>query len=146
MLIRKGSSEDIDRVIDLWIEASSASHDFVPPGYIRKEARGAFRHDLRFNKAEVYLHETDSSLDGFACLIGTAVRAIGVRPDRQGQGIGAALMKHVQSLRSELYLCVYTRNVSACRFYERRGFAVIDRYTCSETGCEEVQMHWKQVS
>lgn len=61
-------------------------------------------------------------------------RALGISnfyitPTRQGQGIGAALLRAVESAAyaqgfAALWLCVWQENSSACAFYQRQGFTV----------------------
>lgn len=64
----------------------------------------------------------------------SADRAVGISnfyiaPTRQGQGIGAALLRAVESAAhaqgfDALWLCVWRENGSACAFYQRQGFTV----------------------
>ena len=50
-----------------------------------------------------------------------------VDPDKQGQGIGTALMKRVLlDLNRPVQLDVFTHNLKAKRLYQKFGFQVID--------------------
>lgn len=54
------------------------------------------------------------------------IRLIGVRPDRQGQGLGRELMAHAERVLLEqaddVFLLVSDFNTSAQRFYQRLGY------------------------
>lgn len=67
-----------------------------------------------------------------------------VHPERQGQGIGTALIGTAQAAFPELHLWVFQRNLAARRFYEARGF-VVERET-DGSGNEEKEpdmvMRW----
>lgn len=53
-----------------------------------------------------------------------------VDPDKQGQGIGTALMKRVLlDLNRPVQLDVFTHNLKAKRLYQKFGFQVIDSVT-----------------
>lgn len=56
----------------------------------------------------------------------TSVHTIGVHPEHQGQGIGAALLQallaRADELHAPVFLEVRTDNDSAIRLYERHGF------------------------
>lgn len=53
-----------------------------------------------------------------------------VDPDKQGQGIGTALMKRVLlDLNRPVQLDVFTHSLKAKRLYQKFGFQVIDSVT-----------------
>ena len=49
-----------------------------------------------------------------------------VRPERQAQGIGTALLAQAMAAHSPLRLWAFQRNAQALRFYAARGFRVIE--------------------
>ena len=134
---------DIDEVGRIWLDASIQAHDFVPEEFWRSDLKTMTTDILPDPRTEGYVYETDS-IEGFATLGGTFVGCLFVRPDRQGLGIGAALLKHVKQLYSELDLTVYQQNVRATRFYQREGFRITGESTCPHTGCAEYKMEWRR--
>ena len=46
-------------------------------------------------------------------------------PDAQRQGLGTSLLKIAQGAFDHLRLWTFQRNANARRFYERRGFALV---------------------
>jgi GNAT superfamily N-acetyltransferase len=49
-----------------------------------------------------------------------------VQPEAQGVGIGTALLQLAQARHARLQLWTFQRNTRARRFYEARGFALVD--------------------
>ena len=77
-----------------------------------------------FRESEVIVHDSGEVL-GFAATFDGQLRALFVRSDAQGRGIGGALLDAVLAGRAEgLALYVAKSNPGARRFYERKGFAV----------------------
>ena len=54
------------------------------------------------------------------------VEQLYVLPDRQGRGIGKALMATAMQTSTELQLWTFQRNLAARAFYERLGFVAIE--------------------
>ena len=74
---------------------------------------------------------------------GSHLGCLFVRPERQGQGIGAALLDHVKQKYSELDLTVYRQNERATRFYEREGFREVARTDGdNEEGLPDILFRW----
>jgi GNAT superfamily N-acetyltransferase len=48
-----------------------------------------------------------------------------VLPEAQGRGLGTALLQVAQNTFDRLQLWTFQRNVPARRFYEARGFALV---------------------
>lgn len=97
-----------------------------------ERARATFAGALRA-PARGLVAEEDGRIKGFIVysVAGTFdhsgyVRAVGVAPDAQGQGIGLRLMDSAEGeiLRAgpNVFLLVSAWNVDARRFYERRGY------------------------
>jgi GNAT superfamily N-acetyltransferase len=75
---------------------------------------------------EVWTAKNGDDLLGFAALKPKPgqLDQLFVSPEAQGRGIGTALLDYVKTLSPKgLLLWCATQNASACRFYERHGFA-----------------------
>ena len=134
---------EIGTCADIWLQASLAAHDFVPPDFWRKHL-GAMKEQY-LPASEVYLSKEEGTILGFAALYQGALEALFVRPAYWGKGVGSRLLRHVQNLHAELTLTVYSKNSRAVSFYLHHGFTVSKEQTCQHTGEPEVVMRWQGV-
>jgi ribosomal protein S18 acetylase RimI-like enzyme len=85
-------------------------------------------------------------IEGVAVLVGAVLDLIWVRPESRSQGIGAALLRAVESRVVEsnlLTLEVWDVNQRAVAFYERSGFSVIATTEDRETDLDKLLMRKK---
>ena len=120
-MIRALRPEDLDQVMQIWLDANLEAHCFLPESYwcdhMEEGAGGAAR------RPGVRL----SGLGGAPGLCGTDRRLSGgaLRPAcRPVQGIGRALLERAKEGQESLTLHVYRENSPAVRFYQREGFAI----------------------
>ena len=140
--IREITSSDIERISDIWLEASLIAHHFVPAEFWRKDYQ-VMKGEL-LPRATGYVHVAEGEVDGFITVAGGFIDCLFVDPRRQRKGIGSALLGHVQALHDSLELAVYEQNPEACRFYERHGFKPGGVSKCQYTGAPEVRMTWSR--
>lgn len=76
-----------------------------------------------FKESVVLVLEEDEIL-GFAALYENQLRAMFVRRDARGKGVGQALLEAARSVNKELVLNVAKSNAGAQRSYARNGFVV----------------------
>lgn len=81
-----------------------------------------------FKESSVLIFEEKEVL-GFAALHGEQLRAMFVRRDARGTGVGQALLDAARSRNRELVLNVAKSNIGARRFYARNGFVVTGEST-----------------
>ena len=75
-----------------------------------------------FRESEVLVFD-DREVQGFAAFYGSQLRALFVRRDARGNGVGQALLNAVLATgRKEILLNVARSNAAARRFYGRNGF------------------------
>lgn len=138
LMIRQYNDSDIEPLLDIWLSASIAAHDFVDPSFWRSQL-GNMR-DLYIPMAEVYVYEMNSEVVGFSALHEDRLAALFVPPALQGKGIGKQLLMHAKRQRAQLSLSVYKDNDSALQFYLSQGFTVISEQQDEHTGCLECTM------
>ncbi|MBN9887554.1 GNAT family N-acetyltransferase [Salipiger abyssi] len=82
---------------------------------------------------------------GFLARDGAYVHALFVAPEAQGAGIGRALIEHAKARSPRLDLWTFAANEGAQRFYERAGFAVIERGDGSrnDEGLPDIRYQWQ---
>ena len=141
-MIREITPRDIDRVGEVWLEASIQAHDFVPADFWRSAHKTMA--DELLPHADGYVHLTGERIDAFTVVAGDFVHCLFVEPRSQRRGIGALLLSHLKASHHTLRLHVYQQNPDAARFYTSNGFVVTGEGTCPHTGCAEFVMEWKQ--
>ena len=141
MMIRKLQDADIDRVADIWLDASLKAHSFISPQYWK----GNFETVKKMlPQAEVYVYENDREIWGFIGLNGEYIEGIFVSGEMQSRGIGKRLLDFVKTKKTELRLNVYQKNMRAIRFYQREGFKILREGMDEATGEKDYEMTWRQ--
>lgn len=138
--IRKMTAQDIERVGEIWLEASLLAHAFISADFWRSDLQTMTKELLP--QAEGYVHVSGERIDGFISLEGDFIHCLFVEPQRQHQGVGGALLAHVKREHTTLRLKVYQQNRDATAFYESQGFTISGESTCPYTGCAEFEMEW----
>lgn len=140
--IRPFAPGDAPRVMEIWLAASERAHDFIPMEYWRSTAPLVEKEILPRADTRVFVRE--GRVEGFLSLIeGDHIGALFVAPERQGRGIGGALLEDAKGGRELLTLAVYRENRNAVGFYRSRGFSVLEERTDEATGRGEYLMAWR---
>ena len=132
---------DLQAVVEIWLEANLEAHDFITPNYWidnKDEVKNALA------QAEVYVYEKDTTVAGFVGLDGTYIAGIFVSPQHRSSGIGKALLNYIKDLKTELQLAVYQKNERAIKFYKREGFAIIEESLDKVNEEKEYMMKWER--
>lgn len=119
-MIRALRPEDLDQVMQIWLDANLEAHCFLPESYWcdhMEEVRAALP------AAQVFVYQDWEGLQGFAGLTGDYLAGLFVRRAARSRGIGRALLERAKEGRESLTLHVYRENSPAVRFYQREGFA-----------------------
>ncbi len=138
--IRPASSDDFEKLVDIWFEASIRAHHFIPESYW--EENKAEMQNNYLPRSEVYLAEDEQQIYGFIALVENEIAAIFVAPDQQGKGIGKLLISHAKNLRPQLVLNVYQDNKNSIAFYKSEGFEVAQESFETETQSKVFVMSW----
>lgn len=86
----------------------------------------------------------DGIVRGMVTIHRDEVRQLYVEPCLQGQGVGAALLRHAAKGRHATHLWVLEKNVKGLRFYRRHGFLPTGEKE-HEPDTEEYLLHLKLV-
>lgn len=128
----------MDRVINIWLEASIKAHDFVASGFWESKAE-----DMRkvyIPSGETYVYEEEGMIKGFLSLSGDTLAAVFVPPAHQGRGVGKQLMAKAKEVRRNLTLTVYKENRRSIEFYQKCGFQIQKEQIDEHTGHPELLM------
>ncbi|HDV7161619.1 TPA: N-acetyltransferase [Yersinia enterocolitica] len=147
-MIRIYQPDDIDAVMQLWLTSTIAAHPFIAEQYWHESAPLVRNTYLPAARTWVYLYSKtigdENPIAGFISILeDQLVGALFVAQPFHGQGIGKALMEHVQQHYHALTLEVYQQNQRACHFYRKQGFNLIGKTYNAETKSTILTLHWQ---
>ncbi|MEX2633687.1 MAG: GNAT family N-acetyltransferase [Balneolales bacterium] len=131
-MIREFTSNDIDQVLSIWLDASIRAHDFVDRYFW--ESKLDDMRDVYIPGSETFVYDDEGTIKGFFSLYENTLAAIFVSPDCQSGGIGGKLLGKAKELREILTLEVYKKNEKSVRFYEMCGFRKVSEKIDPLTG------------
>lgn len=142
--IRKAAADDIQAMLQIWLDASIQAHDFIPAAFWQHQLISM--RDTYLPLAENYVIEDNNAVTGFASLLrpDAFLAALFVAPEQQGYGYGSALLDFLKQQGRELHLSVYAENAAAVSFYQKHGFKIISQGIDENTGHAEYAMTWLQ--
>ncbi len=140
-MVRKFETQDLDTVMQIWLQANLDAHAFIPASFW--EAHFEMVRDL-LPQAELYVHEDAGTrqIDGFIGLTENHIEGIFVVKSARSKGIGKALLDYAKSRKPRLDLSVYQKNERALAFYRREQFVVQSEGIDGDTNEAEIQMLW----
>lgn len=125
-------AKDLSALLTIWFEASRLAHAFI--GEQRLKEQRVLIEEKYLPNAETWVACLEGAPVGFVSLLDNFVGGLFVAPNRQGLGIGRALIDHALALKGELELEVYTENAQAFRFYNSQGFIELSRRAEDDEG------------
>lgn len=140
-MIRSFKQEDIDIVMEIWLNTNVTAHWFVPEKYWQDNA-AAVKEMLP--QSELYVYEEQARIQGFVGLMDDYIAGIFVSEKSQSKGIGKQLLEYIKGKKSQLTLSVYEKNKGAVKFYQREGFCIQSENVDENTGEQEYFMIWKK--
>jgi putative acetyltransferase len=142
-MVRKFETQDLDAVMQIWLQANLDAHAFIPASFW--EAHFEMVRDL-LPQAELYVHEDAGTrqIDGFIGLTENHIEGIFVVKSARSKGIGKALLDYAKSRKPRLDLSVYQKNERALAFYQREQFTVQSEGIDEDTNEAELQMLWSR--
>jgi ribosomal protein S18 acetylase RimI-like enzyme len=131
----------LGRLVVLWREAFEFGVGVTDPHPL-SEQRDYFLAQV-LPQYRVTLAVLESKLAGFIAASEESVSQLHVQVGLHRQGIGSALLA-LSKARSKgsLWLYAFTRNVRACRFYEKHGFVAVERGFEPNWQLEDVKYSW----
>ena len=142
-MIRKFETQDLDAVMQIWMDGNLDAHAFIPASFWTEHFEMV--RDLLL-QAELYVHENEATrqIDGFIGLTENHIEGIFVVKSARSKGIGKALLEYVKSRKPRLTLSVYQKNERAIAFYRREQFVVQSEGIDEDTNEAELQMLWSR--
>lgn len=138
-MIRKLEKQDIDTVMNIWLESTIKAHSFIPKKYW-KDNYNAVK-EIYIPMGETFVYEDNQSIKGFTSIINNDfIGAIFVDIAEQGKGIGKELIDYAIRKYKTLNLSVYKENNKSVQFYINRGFKIIKEQVNEDSGYDEYLM------
>ena len=91
-MIRLAEQQDLDRIMEIWLEGNLQAHDFVDPDYwtgCLQEVREAIA------QADVWVWDENGRVEAFAGLMEHYLAGLFVSGTQRGKGIGGLLLSSV---------------------------------------------------
>lgn len=121
MLIRQRITADNPQLLDIWLGAVRATHDFLQASDI--EALLPQVRDLYLPAVDVWVAvDAEDRPQGFIGLNEGHVEMLFIDPEHRGRGLGRALLDFVGESRGTLSVDVNEQNPQAVGFYLHYGF------------------------
>lgn len=141
-MIRKLDKNDINQLLQIWLEVNIKTHNFIPKEYWEEQYDNV--KELLPN-SEIYVYEENEKIVAFVGLIENYIAGIFVSFPFQSKGIGKKLLDYIKEFKKELSLNVYVKNISAIKFYQREGFIINSQNIDEETKEQQILMIWKSL-
>ena len=138
--IRKFTPDDMEQVMEIWLNGNLEAHAFIPREYWESNAEAVKEQLLQ---AEIFICEEEGKIQGFAGLQGNYLAGIFVEAGSRSKGVGRELLNRVKETHPSFSLHVYAENERAVSFYRREGLTVVSREMEEDTGRMEYTMEWK---
>ncbi len=139
-MIRKLREEDLDRVMQIWLDTNIKTHNFISANYWQDHLESV--RDI-LPQSEVYVYENNHEIQGFIGLDDCYIAGIFVWDEAQSKGAGKQLLDYAKRLKERLTLSVYQRNERAIKFYQRENFKIQSENSDKDTGEKEYFMVWE---
>jgi len=131
--IRPYLKQDKEEVIELWFRSTVTGQSFLPKEFW--ESVKPLLREKYIPIAETWIAEQDGKILGFISLLDHLIGGLFVDLSSQGKGIGGALIRHAQEIRTQpLSVEVFEKNERARRFYKKCGFTFKAQTLQEESG------------
>ena len=133
--------EDMKSILDVWYQASLIAHPFLTEAFLQEEKTKL--REIFLPNSQTWVYKEEAQVVGFISLVDNEVGGIFIRPSKQRQGIGKALMDKACSLHDSLELEVFAANKSGRAFYAKYGFVPIKKYREDRTGQTMIRLRYE---
>ncbi|OCF96079.1 GNAT family N-acetyltransferase [Gilliamella sp. wkB308] len=135
-MIREYKKTDLDKIMQLWLEGNTQTHDFIDPEF--------FKQNYEFVKmlipmSTIYVQDLNG-VKGFIGLTENYISGLFVDKEYHRQGTGKALVNKAKQRYNELLVHVYKQNSTAIDFYLSQNFEIVSESINEETNEPELLM------
>ena len=140
-MIRKFEKNDINAVMEIWVNENIRTHNFIAKEYWKDNYE--YVKDI-LPKADIYVYILDEQVVGFVGVNNNYVEGIFVDINNQHSGIGTSLLDRIKENKDSLTLNVYKKNANAIKFYEKNNFIITSENIDEDTNEIEYTMTWSK--
>lgn len=141
MKIRELRVNEIDKIMEIWLESTVKAHGFIEEEYWKKNYDVV--KNIYIPMAKTFVYYEDEKIKGFISIINNEfIGALFVDVKSQGAGIGGALIDYVKKKYGSIELAVYKMNEKAVEFYKKNGFEIIKEQENEDSGFLEYIMKY----
>jgi len=134
MSIRKYSDNDYRSLLDIY---TNSKLDELRHEHAKFELLPLEKDETRFaqiRESNVYVYDSKNTV-AFCAYYGSEIRALFVRPEARGKGIGINLLEFMlANIMSSATLYVAASNYPAIRLYQKYGFGITSRFQTTYNG------------
>lgn len=132
MRVREMEEEDRPVLLEIWLEASRAGHDFLGEEVLQEQLVKV--RDIYLSHARNLVAEDEGRIAGFIGLLGNHIGGLFVAPAEHRRGVGRLLVEEASARHGELTVEVYEQNASAVAFYRSCEFETVRRKEMDDEG------------
>jgi GNAT superfamily N-acetyltransferase len=126
VILRAATRTDAPAIAALFLASFRKAMPYLPELHTDEETYEWIASEVLVTH-EVEVAEDGGGIVGFAAIKGGLLGHLYVHPERQGVGVGSALLASAKERRpGGLELWTFQRNEAARRFYERHGFRAVE--------------------
>lgn len=140
-MVRNFKNADIDKIMEIWLNSNIEAHNFIDKSYWKKNFEMVKN---ALPQADIYIYEENNNIMGFVGLVENYIAGIFVEKNFRGKGTGKKLLDYAKSIKNNLTLNVYEKNIDAVKFYKREGFTVEKFGIDKSTDEKEFMMSWEK--
>lgn len=140
-MIRKFEKNDINAVMEIWVNENIRTHNFIVKEYWKDNYE--YVKDI-LPKADIYVYILYEQVVGFVGTNNNYVEGIFVDINNQHSGIGTSLLDRIKEDKDNLTLNVYKKNANAIKFYEKNNFIITSENIDKDTNEIEYTMTWSK--
>lgn len=140
-MIRESDNNDLEKIMQIWLDTNISVHKYIPQEYWTSNAKYVKE---AIQETEVYVYEENKEIKGFIGINKGHIEGIFVEEKYRNQGIGKELLSYCKNKYDKLTLEVYKKNTKAIKFYEREQFKPIKEDIEAANNEVEILMEWSQ--
>jgi ribosomal protein S18 acetylase RimI-like enzyme len=144
--LRRAAQEDAELIAAIFASSRRAAMPYLPVLYADAEVLRWIMDTVLRNSVVTLAVSDDGQAGGFASVSGGVLEHLYVSPHLQGRGLGTLLLAAARRESPHgLRLHVFQRNLAARRFYERRGFRLVELRdgSANEEGEPDAVYEWR---
>jgi putative acetyltransferase len=129
MTIRVSREEDLSQIFDIYSHSKLDELRFEEQKFSLVPIEEDSKRLNELMESDIYVFYNKQIIEGYGALYGNEIRALFVRPESRGKGIGKKLLEFLLSkIPSNAYLYVASTNHSAKNLYSTYGFNITDTF------------------